>query len=223
MSRISTARTRRRRRGAAMTVVAAAGAVLVAGAAAASSGRDTQPAPPQAAVELQREVDAMRTAGLPPDDPKVEMLEAEVDALIAGTSAEAVPDAGMDAPANRSGDASLSSTPQEAVQAAGEVDSDRSADPGAVECEPVPQALDAAEVADASCLSVPQPDGTTRYVAVRPTGVVHVVRFASGQVERLADRQLPPEAGSEPRLVPDEAGDVRVMSGGAEVATIDVG
>ncbi|HEX8802943.1 MAG TPA: hypothetical protein VF743_02080, partial [Acidimicrobiales bacterium] len=61
------------------TLVAATalGAALVAGAADASSRR--QPVP--GAVErLQDEVDAMVEAGVPADDPKVEMMQEEVDA-----------------------------------------------------------------------------------------------------------------------------------------------
>ena len=198
----------------------AALAVIVAGAAGASSRTGDSP-PPDAAVVLQQEVDAMRASGLPADHPKVEMLQREVDALVAGTDATPVPDPS----ARASGARGQASTPEQAVRLEDEVDAGDEAQSGTVECEPVPQALSAAEVAGASCLSVPQPDGTSRYLAVEPSGLVHVVRFGDdGHVERLPDQRLP--AGAEAgrvELVPDADGEVQVLSGGTEVGALDPG
>jgi hypothetical protein len=209
------------------TILAGAAlAVVIAGSASASPGQSSDPAPPGAVVELQQEIDAMRAAGLPADHPKVEMLQREVDALVAGTDATPVPDPGAGGPSAARGQAA---TPEQAVRLEEQIDAGDEGDDaesGTVECEPVPQALTAAEVASASsCLSVPQPDGTSRYLAVEPSGQVHVVRFGDdGHVERLPDQQLPAGATQgQVRLVPDEAGDVEVLSGGAEVGTLDPG
>lgn len=173
-------------------------AVAVAGSASASSGQSSDPAPPGAAVELQEEVDAMRAAGLPADHPKVEMLQREVEALVAGTNAAPVPDPGAPAPGARG----QAATPEQAVRLEDQLDAGDAGDEaesGAVECEPIPGALTAAEVASAStCLSVPEPDGASRYLAVEPAGEVHTVHFGhDGRVERLPDRQLPPGATAE--------------------------
>jgi hypothetical protein len=161
----------------------AALAVTAAGSASASPGQTSDPAPPAAAVEMQQEIDAMRAGGMPADHPKVEMLQREVEALVAGTDAEPVPDPGARA--------AEATTPEQAVQLAREIDGEVEA--GTVECEPVPRALTAAEAgAAASCASLPQPDGSSHYLVVEPSGSVHVVRFDDdGSVERLSDRQLP--------------------------------
>jgi hypothetical protein len=202
----------------------AALAVIVAGSAGASAGRSSEPAPPGAAVQLQQEIDAMRAAGLPADHPKVEMLQREVEALVAGTDAVPVPDPGAGRPAGP-GARGQASTPEQAVRLEDEIDAGDEAQSGTVECEPVPQALSAAEVAGASCLSVPQPDGTSRYLAVDPSGLVHVVRFGDdGHVERLPDQRLPAGAqAGRVELVPDADGEVQVLSGGTEVGALDPG
>lgn len=210
-----------------MWVAGAVGAVLVAGTAAASSSAGQQgSSPPDAVTELQREVDAMRADGLPADHPKVRMLEREIGALEAGSTATTVPDPGMSGAAR----GARAASPVEAAELADELGADQSAEAGTVECEPVPQALTAAEVAAAaSCLSVPQPDGTSRYLAVEPEGTVHVVSFGDdGRVTRLEDRELPAEAAAagdddDVTLVPEPDGSVTVVSDGVEVATLDLG
>jgi hypothetical protein len=169
---------------------ALAGALVVAGSASASPGRSSNP-PPDVAAELQREVDAMRAGGLPADHPKVAMLQRELEALVAGTDAAPVPDPGADAPGARG----QAATPEQAVQLERQTDAaaGEEAESGTVECEPIPGALTAAEAGAATCLSVPEPDGTSRYLAVEPSGMAHVVRFgAGGRVERLPDEQLEP-------------------------------
>ena len=167
--------------GAALAVIVA----IAAGSASAAPGQSPDP-PPGAAVVLQQEIDDMRAAGLPADHPKVQMLRREVEALLAGADATPVPDPGAPAPGA-------------AVQLEDQLDAADDAGPdvesGEVECEPVPQVLTAAEVESAStCLSMPQPDGTTHYLAVQPSARAHVVRFGDdGSVERLPDEQLPPD------------------------------
>jgi hypothetical protein len=167
-------------------------AVIVAGSAGASFGQPSAPEPPGAAVELQREVDAMQAGGLPADHPKVQMLQREVEALLAGTGATPVPDPGAPAPGARG----QAATPEQAIRLEDQIDAGDAGDEaesGAVECEPIPGALTATEVTEATCLSVPEPDGTSRYLAVEPSGVVHVVSFGDGgRVERLPDEQVPP-------------------------------
>jgi hypothetical protein len=171
--------------GAALAVIVA----IAAGSAGAAPGQSPDP-PPGAAVQLQQEIDDMRAAGLPADHPKVAMLRREVEALVAGTEATPVPDPGAPEP-----EAAVQLEDQIAAADDGGRDAGRDVESGAVECEPVPQVLTAAEVASASsCLSVPQPDGTTHYLAVQPSGRAHVVRFGDdGSVERLPDEQLPPD------------------------------
>jgi hypothetical protein len=201
----------------------AALAVIVAGSASASPGQSSDPPPPGAAVELQQEIDAMRAAGLPADHPKVEMLQREVEALVAGTDAAPVPDPQANGLGGARGEAA---TPEQAVRLEDQIDAGDGAESGTVDCEPVPQALTAAEVGSASsCLSVPQPDGTSRYLAVEPSGQVHVVQFGDdGHVERLPDQQLPGGAAAGGvSLVPEADGDVQVLSGGTEVGTLDPG
>lgn len=196
----------------------AAGALVAAGAAATAPGHPGEEPRPEAVTQIEGEIETMRAGGLPADHPKVDMLEAEIDALVEGGEAEPAPDPGMDPPPGDAGAA----TPDEAARAADDF-GPVPTEVGAVECEPLPQMLTVDEVADASCLSVPQPDGSTRYVAVRPAGEVHVIGFGpGGQVERLPDRELPADPGGAIELVPDDAGDVRVLSGDAEVATLDL-
>jgi hypothetical protein len=210
------------------TILAGAALGIAVVGSASASGQTADPAPPGVAIELQREVDAMLAGGLPPDHPKVRMLEREVEALVDGTDAVPVPDPGMDSAesATRAANGAEATTPEEAVQLEDELDAGDEAEAGAVECEPVPRVLTAAEVAGASsCVSVPQPDGTSRYLAVEPSGQVHVVRFGDGgSVGRMPDLQLP--AGTEAAdvtLVPGDDGEVQVMSAGTEVATLDPG
>jgi hypothetical protein len=206
--------------------VAAAGlavALAVAGAAGASSG-GVDDRPSGAIAELRREVDAMRAAGLPADHPKVRLLEREIAALEDDTAATSVPDPGRGAP----GAGGQATTPGQAarLEEQGDAGTD-DAESGMVECEPVPLALSAREADNAvACASVPQPDGTARYLAVEPDGTVHVVAFGhGGHVRRLPDRELPPGAAARSvRLVPEDDGEVTVeFSGGAAVGRLDLG
>ena len=177
-------------------VLAAALLLTAVTASGAASAALTEPPDPPPAQQLREEIDAMVAAGVPEDDPKVEMLEAVADDL-----ADADPTPPRDPGAAGVADKIAAA---EAVDAAG----DRAATPaapaegarpgapaaapawqsGPVLCEVVPGQLGPDEVAGAVCASVPQPDGTARYVAVAPDGIVRTVLFAGdGQVHRLAD------------------------------------
>lgn len=168
------------------------------------------------------EIQALLANGAAPDDPKVVMLEEDLASLEAGEAQPEVAEPGVD----------LSGTlgqPHRGGARAAELDlsTDVAWDSGAVLCEPLPpDVLTMAEIADARCVSAPQPDGTSRYVAVSPDGTVRVVRFApDGAVNRQADLHLDllgiPFRGIE--LVVELLGDVLLMVSGEPVATIDIG
>jgi hypothetical protein len=72
---------------------------------------------------------------------------------------------------------------------------------------------------------VPQPDGSSRYVAVGGDGVVRTVAFgADGKVGRSPDRQVPGGvAPGAPTVVPTPAGDVQVTVRVKAPVTVDVG
>jgi hypothetical protein len=213
----------RRRVAAGLTVVAAGGVVLVA-ASTAVSGQDPDQVP-EAITQLEAEIGAMRAGGMAADDPKVELLQDEVDALREGMDAQPERDPGLSSGPGASG--AQSSTPEDAARTAESAGAGGGAESAEVECEPIPHALEADDLVDAVCASVPQPDGTARYVAVVPTGAVHVVRFGGdGAAERQPDQALPLGAASASSealtLVPNADGDVVVEADGAELATLDL-
>jgi hypothetical protein len=161
---------------AAAAMVLAAGLGTAAGLAVAWSDEGQQ-ARPTAEVVLEAEIAAMEDSGIPTDHPKLAMLRDELAAVRAGARRH------DDAPAERGVDLSD-------VGAAGarqERHDDATLwDEGPVECEPIPpDLLTAAEIAGATCRSLPQPDGSSLYVATAPDGTEHVVRFgADGRVTR---------------------------------------
>jgi hypothetical protein len=189
-------------------VVASIGltAVGVAGAAR------RQPAPTEAERQIQREIDAMTDSGIPANHPKVELLEDQRDELRRGARASPPEEPGVDL-GQRVADAEAAVKTGPAWQS------------GTVDCEPVPQILTADEVAGAICVSVPQPDGSTRYVAVGGDGVVRTVSFgADGEVGRGPNRQVP--GGVVPgdtAVAPTDGGDIRVTVRGKAPVTVDVG
>ncbi len=202
-------------------VVASIGLTAVGVASAARR----QPAPTEAERQVQREIDAMIDSGVPADDPKVEMLEEQVDELRRSTRADPPKEPGVDL-GQRVADAKAAEQAGVAGQAttAG-VPTGPAWQSGIVECEPVPQILTAEEVAGATCLSVPQPDGSTRYVAVGRDGVVRTVAFGpDGRVGRSPNRPVP--GGVAPGVTavgPTAAGDVRVTVRGKVPVTVDLG
>jgi hypothetical protein len=183
-----------------------------------------QPAPTEAERQVRREIAAMIDSGVPADDPKVEMLEAQVDELRRSTRAHPPREPGVDlgrrvADAKAAGKAGIAGW----ATTAG-VPSGPAWQSGTVECEPVPQILTAREVAGAICVGVPQPDGSTRYVAVGRDGVVRTAAFGpDGQVRRGPDRRVPNGAAPGATVAPTDAGDIRVTVGGRAPVTVDVG
>jgi hypothetical protein len=219
-------------------VVAAIGLTAV-GVAGASR---RQPAPTEAERQVQREIDAMIDSGVPADDAKVEMLEAQADELRRSTQADPPTEPGVDlgervakakaaeraadrargrAVRSRAGSAASTGVAGQATTAG--VPTGPAWQSGTVECEPVPQILTAQEVAGATCLGVPQPDGSTRYVAVGRDGVVRTVAFGpDGEVHRGPDHLMPGGAAPGATVGPTAAGDIRVTVGGRAV-TVDIG
>jgi hypothetical protein len=237
------ARTARRRQGPARSrrrgglLIACAATVGLSALGIAGAAR-RQPAPTEAERQVQREIDAMVASGVPDDDPKVELLEDQLTDLRNGSRAnppkepgvdleELVDDAKTAETADAQGDAAAAATGRVAPQAHAGPASSATTDwqSGPVECEPVPQMLSAAEIAGASCTSVPQPDGSSRYVAVAGDGTVRTVAFGNdGQVRRTPDRKLPvrvtPGATA---LAPTATGDLQVSVRGRAPVTVDVG
>jgi hypothetical protein len=216
-------------------VVASIGLTAV-GVAGASR---RQPAPTEAERQVQREIDAMIDSGVPADDAKVEMLEAQADELRRSTQADPPKEPGVDLgqrvakakaaeqAADRARDLAVRSRARSAGVAGQATTAGVSTGPawqsGTVECEPIPQILTAQEVAAATCLGVPQPDGSTRYVAVGRDGVVRTVAFGpDGNVRRGPDRLVPDGAAPGATVAPTAAGDIQVTVGGRAV-TVDVG
>jgi hypothetical protein len=153
-----------------LAVLAIATGVAVAWLDGTERGR------PGGEAMLEAEIASLESSGVRADHPKLEMLRDDLASLEAGR------DAAADAPAEPGVDLSD-------VGAGGarqERDDARLWDDGAVECEPVPpDLLTAAEIAGATCRSLPQSDGSSLYVATRPDGTEHVVRFgADGTVTR---------------------------------------
>jgi hypothetical protein len=138
-----------------------------------------------ASVVLQGEIDAMLAAGVPADHPKVQRLQADLDALGQGASAPAAGEPGLDL------SGTLGAPHNGARSVARDADTDTVWDRGPVMCEPIPALLDVEEINGARCLAVPQPDGSHRYVALGPDSTVRMVHFRiDGTVVREPDAQI---------------------------------
>ena len=186
-----------------------------------ASGDRTEP-PPVAA--LRSEVEAMVASGVPEDHPKVRMLTEEADALAAQWGEEGAPEAGVDLEA-AAADGGLASSPDEAERQSADVGTDLPDRTTVVDCEPIPQRLTVEEIAGARCMTVPQPDGSSLFVALLPTGEVRSVAFRpGGEVTRMADTRLP--FGAEPataELAPGTAeGHVEVHRQGVTLGTLTI-
>jgi hypothetical protein len=206
-------------------------AVLVAAAAVAgllswtarqpASGDETEPPPVEA---LRAEVEAMVDSGLPEDHPKVQMLTEDADELAEQWGDEGVPEQGVDLE-REAARGELASSPDEAERQSAEVGTDLPPAVTPVDCEPIPQRLSAEAVAGARCMTVPQPDGSSLYVALAPNGRVRSVAFApGGEVTRMADTTLPPGAtASSAELAPGQrAGDLTVRRRGTALGTMTI-
>jgi hypothetical protein len=187
------------------------------GASAVASATLSQPAPVPAEQQLQDEIDELIASGLPADDPKVEMLRDDLAALKAGRTATT--SAAMN---RRAGNALADARTADAGGAEAAADTP-AWDSGVVECEVVPGLLTAAELAGATCVTVPQPDGTARYLVIAADGTVHAVQFArGGNVTRLADFRLPAAPAAGATFAPTPQGDLQVTNPGQAPAVADV-
>lgn len=217
----------RRRRGA---VLAAALVLTAVGASAAASAALSEPVPTPVEAGLQRQIDGMLAAGMPADHPKVQLLQEQLDLLRAGASAEGPAEPRVDVAAaldeaTAEEDAEDAGTAARAVAPAGDAATTEEPawESGTVECEPVPGLLDAGDVAGAVCVSVPQPDGTSRYVAVGEDGTVRSVLFGpDGQVRRLADAAVGSAVPHGSTAEPTSQGDLVVVPPGGAPVTVDV-
>jgi hypothetical protein len=206
------------------------------GASAAASASLAEPPPSAMEAQLEAEIDGMIEEGVSAASPKVEMLEEQLDEVEGGAGEPAAREPGVDTGArlDEADDVTEAQAQAEAARPAGVPPSGGDVDEGlveedearwesgTVECEPVPAMLTIDEVAGATCLSVPQPDGTSRYVAIGPDGTVRSVRFGTdGAVQRLRDSALP----APPRdatVAATAAGDLRVTAPGRAPTTVDL-
>jgi hypothetical protein len=203
-------------------------------ASAAASAALSEEAPVPLEDELQAEIDGMVESGVAPDDPKVEMLEESLEQLEEGADADPPPEPGVDV------EALLEEA--EAAEAAEGTITPRSGDPGAVAsdgsraadspawesgeimCEVVPGMLGPDEIAGARCASVPQPDGTSRYVAIGADGTVRTVDFGhDGQVQRLPDTTVGVPVAPDAAVAPTPEGDMVVTPPGQAPRPVDLG
>jgi hypothetical protein len=137
------------------------------------------------AAVLAAEIEAMEAGGMPADDPKIRMLQDDLDALERGRDVTPPAEPGVDVPAIL-GDPATRDEADDAVDT-----SDASLwDDGAVQCEVVPpDLLTAADIAGATCASTLDGDGGSHYTATGRDGTVRTVHFApDGNVTRAPDR-----------------------------------
>jgi hypothetical protein len=203
----------------AAVVLAAVGASAAASATLSGPGSS---APTALEEQLQAEIDALRASGLPADHPKVRMLQRSLDQLRAPVPARPRRDPQGDVGALLSeSDARRADPRAAAAEAAAE--GEPLWESGTVECEVVPGLLTAAEIAGALCVSVPQPDGTSRYLAIGADGVARTVLFgADGQVRRLPNRQVAAGLAPGTAVTPTPEGDLQLAPPGQQPTVVDV-
>lgn len=208
----------RRRPGGRGAVLFAALVLSAVAASAAASAALSQEAPDPLEQQMEAEIEAMVDAGIPPDHPKVEMLEEELAELEEAGDAGAPAEPGVDV------EAMIEEAEEaEAREEAGVAPAEPVWDSGEVLCEVVPGILGPDEIAGARCASVPQPDGTTRYVAVAPDGTVRTVAFGhDGDVRRLADVAVDAAVGPDTALAATPEGHLAVAPPGQAPATVDL-
>lgn len=218
------------RRGRGPVLFAALALTAVAASAAASAALSEPPPHSPAAERMRDEIEAMVEGGVSPRDPKVRMLEREVAEMEAGATASPPPDpqgdvSGLIAAARAEDAAEDAGDSRTSSVAAGAAhDADTSAwESGVVQCEAVPGLLSADDIAGATCASVPQPDGTNRYVAVAPDGTVRVVAFGhDGAVRRVADASVGVGVPAPAVAEATPAGDLLVTPPGGAARTVDL-
>jgi hypothetical protein len=200
-------------------LVAAAVALAAAVVGSAASARLSDPPPPETEAMVQEQIDAMIDGGIPEDHPKVASLREDLAAMERSDPGEMPAEPGIDLGAVvESARRNVEAGRRAPGRSPDRVDAAGTAvwDSGEVVCEPVPGLLGVEDVADAVCASVPQPDGTSRYVAIGPDRVAHVVAFGvDGDVGRLADRPVSaPVVPGETRVVPTPHGDLEITPPG---------
>lgn len=212
--------------------VALAAAIVAVGltAAGVADAARRQPRPSDGELMIEAEIDAMLDRGMSADDPKVVMLEDAADELRAGSASPPPREPEVDT-GRQLADAKAAAGAERPSGASATTDAGRRTgtgtaaawQTGAVECEPVPQLLSAAELAGAVCVSVPQPDGSNRYVAVAGDGTVRVVAFgADGAVSRQADQHVALGPGGASSVTALTGGDVAVAASGQAPVTVDL-
>ena len=227
----SSSRGPRPRRGALLTATLVLSAVA---ASAAASAALSEEAPVPLENELQAEIDGMVESGVDPGDPKVELLEESLEQLEDGADADPPAERGVDVEALLEQAEAAEATEGAIVQprssdrgVAAADDNGDAADPawesGEIVCEPIPGMLGADEIAGARCASVPQPDGTSRYVAIGADGTVRTVAFGhDGQVQRLADASVGTPVAADAAVVPTPEGDLVVTPPGQAAHPVDL-
>lgn len=227
----SPSRSRRPRRGAVLTAALVLSAVA---ASAAASAALSEEAPVPLEDELQAEIDGMVDSGVAPDDPKVEMLEESLEQLEEAADADPPPEPGVDvealleeAEAAEAAEGTI--TPRSGDSGPVASDGSRAAgspawESGEIMCEVVPGMLGPDEIAGARCASVPQPDGTSRYVAIGADGTVRTVAFGhDGHVQRLPDTAVGAPVAPDAAVAPTPEGDVVVTPPGQAPRPVDLG
>ena len=214
--------SRTRLRGPVLFAAVMVAAVTASAAASAALSGSSSSAPAALEQQLQDEIDALRAAGLPADHPKVRMMQESLDQLRAPVPAGPRRD-----PRGDVGALLAESEAQRADPAAAMAEAAAEGEPlwesGTVDCEPVPGLLTAAEVTGATCVGVPQPDGTSRYVALGADGVARTVLFGvDGQVRRLPDTQVAANLAPGTAVTPTPEGDLQVAPPGQQPTVVDL-
>lgn len=209
-------------------MLAAALVLTAVAASAAASAALSEPPDPAPAQQLRGEIDDMIASGVPEDDPKVKMLEDAVEEL---TEADPTPprDPGAAGIADRIAAAEAAAEGSGSASRA-PADGARPSAPaapawqsGPVLCEVVPGQLGPDEIAGAVCASVPQPDGTARYVAVTPDGTVRSVLFAAdGRVQRLDDVRAAAAVPPRSAVAASPDGRLTITPPGRPAMTVDL-
>lgn len=198
-------------------------AALGASAAASATLSSGSSGPTPLEQQLQDEIDALRASGLPASHPKVRSLQASLDQLRAPVPAHPRRDPRGDVSGLLSEAREQQADPQAAVAEAA-AEGQPLWESGTVDCEPVPGLLTVDELAGATCVSVPQPDGTSRYVALGADGVARTVLFgADGQVQRLPDTQVAASLAPGTAVTPTPEGDLQIAPPGQQPTVVDVG
>jgi hypothetical protein len=211
-----------RLRGSVLFAAVLVAAVAASAAASATLSSSSSSAPTGLEEQLQDEIDALRASGLPASHPKVQMLQRSLDELRTPVPSHPRRDPRGDVGALLS-EASEQQADPRAAAAEAAAEGEPLWESGTVDCEPVPGLLTAEELAGATCVSVPQPDGTSRYVALGADGVARSVLFgADGHVRRLPDTRMPAGLAPGTAVTPTPQGDLQLAPPGQQPTFLDL-